>query len=167
MKLGAPFDPSTQVGPLVSEKQFERVMGYVESGKSEGATVEAGGKRVGETGYFVEPTVFSHATDTMKIVREEIFGPVAALIPFKDEEEAVRIANDTTFGLAAGVWTRDIGRGHRIARALQAGTVWVNTNMEVDIMTPFGGYKQSGVGRELGEESMEAHTQVKSVVVRF
>ncbi|WP_174292121.1 aldehyde dehydrogenase family protein [Sphingomonas bacterium] len=167
MKTGNPLDPGTDVGPIISQKQFDRVSDYIKVGQDEGATLRTGGQAHAGSGYFVQPTVFEDVTDQMRIVREEIFGPVAALIPFKDENDAVFRANDTEFGLAAAVWTKDISRAHTVARALEAGTVWINTIYELDVMVPYGGYKMSGIGRELGPESIEANTQLKTVVARF
>jgi acyl-CoA reductase-like NAD-dependent aldehyde dehydrogenase len=164
-KVGDPFDASTTMGPLVSKQQFDRVNSYIGIGKSDGAKVEVGGEAPRGRGYFVQPTLFSGVTNGMRIAREEIFGPVAAAIPFKDETDAVFQGNRTVFGLAAAVWTRDVARAHKVARALKAGTVWVNTYLKVDPISPFGGYKQSGIGRELGPHSIEAYTQVKSVFV--
>lgn len=168
MTVGDPMDSNTRLGAIVSEEQLERVMGYVEAGKSEGARLVAGGERthVDGKGNFVQATVFADVDSEMKIAREEIFGPVAAVIPVEDMEHAIATANDTIYGLAAGVWTRDIGKAHRIAREVQAGTVWVNTYNQYDAASPFGGYKQSGFGRDLGYESaLEKYTQVKSVWV--
>ncbi len=167
IKLGNPLDPSAQIGPLISKKQLHRVEDYIRGGKNDGATVRVGGRAQTGPGYFVEPTVFEHVSDKMQIVREEIFGPVAVLIPFKDEDDAIFQANDSEFGLAAAVWTKDFSRAHKVARALQAGTVWINTIFELDVIAPYGGYKMSGLGRELGPESIEAHTQLKTVVARF
>ena len=156
------------MGPLVSKEQHERVLGYLESGKGEGAKVKAGGEAGNqERGYFVQPTVFTDVNNNMKIAREEIFGPVAAAIPFKDENDAVFQGNDTTYGLAAAVWTSDISRAHKVARALKAGTVWVNCYSVLDPISPFGGYKQSGFGRELGKYAIDLYTQIKSVYIKL
>jgi len=171
MKQGDPFDPSTRVGPLVSKEQLERVTGYLDIGKKEGAKALVGGERntgAGlERGYFVKPTVFTGVRNDMKIAREEIFGPVVSIIPFKDENDAVLQGNATTYGLAAGVWTRDVSKAHRVARALRAGTVWINCYNVFDPATPFGGYKESGYGRELGKYALDLYTQVKSVWLRI
>jgi acyl-CoA reductase-like NAD-dependent aldehyde dehydrogenase len=170
MKQGNPLDPETRMGPLVSKEQLDRVTGYLEKGKKEGAKAVVGGERntaAGlEKGYFVKPTVFTGVRNDMTIAREEIFGPVVSLIPFKDENDAVLQGNDTTYGLAAGVWTRDVSKAHRVARALRAGTVWVNTYGVIDTSAPFGGYKQSGYGRELGKYALDLYTQVKTVMLR-
>jgi 5-carboxymethyl-2-hydroxymuconate semialdehyde dehydrogenase len=170
MKQGSGLDPETRIGPLVSQEQLERVTGYLEIGKREGARVLTGGERNTakglERGYFVKPTVFTGVRNDMRIAREEIFGPVVAVIPFKDEDDAVLQGNDTLYGLAAGVWTRDIGRAHRVARAIRAGTVWVNCYNVFDPASPFGGYKESGYGRELGRYALDLYTQVKSVWLR-
>ena len=168
MTVGDPMDANTRLGAIVSEEQLERVMSYVEAGKTEGATLVTGGEQttVGGKGNFVTATVFSDVEPGMKIAQEEIFGPVAAVMPFEDMDDAIAKANETIYGLAAGVWTRDIGRAHRMARELKAGTVWVNTYNQYDSASPFGGYKQSGFGRDLGyEAALEKYTQVKSVWV--
>jgi acyl-CoA reductase-like NAD-dependent aldehyde dehydrogenase len=168
MTVGDPMDEKTRLGAIVSEEQLETVMGYVEAGKAEGARLVTGGERtdVNGKGNFVTATVFADVDAGMKIAQEEIFGPVAAVIPVDDMEHAIATANDTIYGLAAGVWTRDIGKAHRIAREVQAGTVWVNTYNQYDSASPFGGYKQSGFGRDLGHEAaLEKYTQVKSVWV--
>ena len=166
---GDPLDPKTRLGPVISEEQLARVSGYIERGQSEGATLLTGGKRSQqsgfEKGYWLEPTIFSGVSEQHVIAQEEIFGPVLAALTFKDEEEAIAIANRTIYGLAAGVWTNNIKRGHRVAHRLQAGTVWVNTYHPLDAASPFGGYKQSGYGRELGAYALDLYTQIKSVWV--
>ncbi|MGH7906226.1 MAG: aldehyde dehydrogenase family protein [Candidatus Binataceae bacterium] len=167
MTMGDPLDPKTKMGPVVSKEQYERVRNYLEVGKQEGAKVMIGGETGNGKGYYVKPTVFAGVKNDMRIAREEIFGPVAAAIPFKDENDAVFQGNDTTYGLAAAVWTRDISRAHKVARALKAGTVWVNMYGLVDPISPFGGYKESGFGRELGKYAIDLYTQVKSVYVRL
>jgi aldehyde dehydrogenase (NAD+) len=168
MVPGDPLDPKTRYGALSSKKQMETVLRYIESGKTEGATLVAGGARtdIGTgKGYFVQPTVFADVQPGMTISREEIFGPVLAAISFADVDEAIARANDTRYGLAAGVWTRDIKKAHYVARKLQAGTVWINTYNVYDTAAPFGGYKQSGFGREMGAHALEHYTQIKSVWV--
>lgn len=168
MTVGDPMEKTTRLGAIVSAEQLERVMRYVEAGKAEGARLVTGGERVrvNGRGNFVTATVFADVAPDMTIAREEIFGPVAAVIPFEDEDDAVDIANRTIYGLAAGIWTRDVARAHRVAERIHAGTVWVNTYNQYDSASPFGGYKQSGFGRDLGWESaLEKYTQVKSVWV--
>jgi aldehyde dehydrogenase (NAD+) len=166
-KVGDPLDPKTDQGPQVDLAQFNRIMSYIESGKSEGATLACGGERVGDRGYFIQPTVFSDVRDDMKIAREEIFGPVMSVIPFKDMDEVIQRANRTSYGLAAGVWTRDIKKAHAVANAMRAGTVWVNCYHVLDTRAPFGGFKQSGMGRELGEYGLQQYTEVKTVTVKL
>ena len=168
MVAGDPMDPKTRYGALSSKKQMETVLRYIESAKKEGATLVAGGERVDigtGKGYFVQPTVFADVQPEMTISREEIFGPVLAAIEFADLDEAIARANDTPYGLAAGVWTKDVKKAHYVARKLQAGTVWINTYNVYDTATPFGGYKQSGFGREMSAHALEHYTQVKSVWV--
>jgi aldehyde dehydrogenase (NAD+) len=165
--VGDPFDPKTEQGPQVDEAQFDKVMGYIESGKSEGANMVCGGERVGDRGYFIQPTVFADVQDEMKIAREEIFGPVMSIIPFKSVDEVVERANRTTYGLAAAVWTRDIKKAHAIANNVRAGTVWVNCYNVLDPRAPFGGFKQSGIGRELGEYGLQQYTEVKTVISKM
>jgi aldehyde dehydrogenase (NAD+) len=165
--VGDPFDPATELGPLVDQTQFDRVMGYVESGRSEGATLACGGERIGARGYFLEPTVFSDVQDEMKIASEEIFGPVMSVISFKTLDEVIVRANQTKYGLAAAVWTRDIKKALAVANSVRAGTMWVNCYNILDTRAPFGGFKQSGIGRELGEYGLQQYTQVKSVIVKL
>jgi aldehyde dehydrogenase (NAD+) len=168
MSPGDPLDPKTRFGAVSSKRQLETVLRYIDAGKQEGATLVAGGERVDigtGKGFFVQPTVFADVTPGMTIAREEIFGPVLAAIEFADLDEAIAVANDSPYGLAAGVWTRDIKKAHYVARRLQAGTVWVNTYNVYDTAAPFGGYKQSGFGREMSAHALEHYTQVKSVWV--
>jgi aldehyde dehydrogenase (NAD+) len=165
--VGNPFDSTTDQGPQVDEAQMEKILSYIESGKKDGASLLAGGKRFGDKGYFVEPTVFANVQDDMKIAREEIFGPVMSIIKFKDVDEVVKRANATIYGLAAAVWTRDIGKAHAIANNVRAGTVWVNCYNVFDAGAPFGGFKQSGIGRELGEYGLQHYTEVKTVTMKL
>jgi aldehyde dehydrogenase (NAD+) len=165
--VGDPFDPKTEQGPQVDQAQFDKVMGYIETGKREGASLLVGGKRVGNRGYFIEPTVFAGVKDEMKIAQEEIFGPVMSILKFKDIDEVVDRANTTMYGLAAAVWTRDIGKAHAVANKVRAGTVWVNCFDVFDAAAPFGGFKQSGIGRELGEYGLQQYTEVKTVTVKL
>ena len=169
IRLGSGLEPDTDMGPLVSEEQLDRVSGYVSTGRDEGATVAYGGDRPsGEGlagGYFLQPTVFTDVEPGMRIMREEIFGPVAMVASFSDEDEAIALANDTPFGLAAGIWTRDVKRAHRVAAKVEAGTVWVNTYGMFDAAIPYGGFKLSGYGKELGREALEQYLQTKTVWV--
>jgi phenylacetaldehyde dehydrogenase len=155
------------MGPLVSDEQLTRVCGFLDSGIAEGARVVAGGRRAGERGYFVEPTVLVDTTPDMKVVREEIFGPVVSAMPFTDHEHVLPAANETNFGLAAGIWTRDVSHAHRIAAELQAGTVWVNTYNVFDAALPFGGFKESGWGREMGREVLDNYLETKAVCIQL
>ena len=163
--VGNPMDPKTQMGAQVNEEQFKKILGYIEKGKKEGAKVVTGGGPAASKGYFVKPTVFSDVQDNMTIAREEIFGPVVSTLTFKNIDDVTKRANDTIYGLSAGIWTRDIGKAHRLARSVRAGTVWVNCYNCFDAASPFGGFKQSGFGRELGKYAVELYTQVKSVWV--
>jgi phenylacetaldehyde dehydrogenase len=167
IKVGSGLEPDTQMGPLVSEEQLQRVCNYLEIGMKEGAKAATGGKKMGNKGYFVEPTVLVDTKENMRVVQEEIFGPVVAAIPFDDPEELLPRANDTVYGLAAGIWTKDISKAHRLAAALRAGTVWINCYNIFDAGLPFGGYKQSGWGREMGKDVLELYTQTKAVCARL
>ncbi len=165
--VGDPFDAKTEQGPQVDSDQFNKILGYVESGKQEGAKLLCGGERVGDRGYFVAPTVFTDVRDEMKIAQEEIFGPVMSVMKFKDMDELVERANKTIYGLAAAVWTRDIGKALHVANNVRAGTVWVNCYDVFDAGAPFGGFKQSGIGRELGEYGLQQYSEVKTVTVKL
>ena len=165
LKVGSGFDASTQMGPLVSREQFDRVSGFLNAGISEGAEASAGGGALDRPGYFVQPTVLKNANADMSVVREEIFGPVVAAMPFKDECDLVGQANNSSYGLAAGIWTSDISKAHRFAKAVKAGTVWINCYSIFDAALPFGGYKQSGWGREMGHAALENYLQTKSVCI--
>ncbi|MCU1235221.1 MAG: aldehyde dehydrogenase (acceptor) [Candidatus Solibacter sp.] len=169
LRLGDPLDPHTQMGPQISARQMDRILHYIALGKREGARLICGGERDTEGakahGYFIKPTIFANVTPEMRIAREEIFGPVLCVMRFREEEEAIRIANGTTYGLASAVWTNDLKRAHRMAAEIKAGSVWVNTYNAFDSGSPFGGYKQSGYGRDLGSYALEQYTNVKSVWV--
>ena len=166
-RVGDPLDRKTEQGPQVDNDQFNKVLSYVESGKQEGAKLMCGGERVGERGYFVAPTVFADVKDDMRIAQEEIFGPVMSIMKFKDTDELIERANKTIYGLAAAVWTRDIGKAHQIANNVRAGTVWVNCYDVFDAGAPFGGFKQSGIGRELGEYGLQQYSEIKTVTVKL
>jgi phenylacetaldehyde dehydrogenase len=167
INVGSGLDPETSMGPLVSEEQLSRVCGYLEAGFSEGATALSGGHRKGDKGYFVEPTVLVNTREDMKVVREEIFGPVVTAMPFDDPEEILPRANNSEYGLAAAVWTRDISKAHRTAELLRAGTVWINCYNIFDAALPFGGYKQSGWGREMGHDVLNNYTQTKAICTKL
>jgi len=170
LQVGNGIDPKTQIGPLVSEQQLERVSGYLSIGKQEGARAVSGGDRLtGEAydrGYFVPPTVFADVRDDMRIAQDEIFGPVLSAIPFDDINEVIVRANATSFGLGSGVWTRDVSKAHRLAKAIRAGSVWVNCYQAMDPAVPFGGYKMSGYGRESGLQHLEEYLNVKAVWIK-
>ena len=163
VKIGPGLDPTTQLGPLISQEQFDKVTAYLREGLADGARALTGGGRWGDTGYFVEPTVFVDVKSEFSVVREEIFGPVVAALPFKTENDAIAEANDSIYGLAAGIWTKDISKAHRTAKRLKAGSVWINQYNGFDTAMPFGGYKQSGWGRELGATALDLYTQTKAV----
>ena len=167
MRVGNPEDTDTQMGAQVSKEQFDKILSYIDTGKQEGAKLVTGGERCGENGYFIRPTIFDAVDNNMKIAREEIFGPVVSAITFDDVNEVVRQGNLSIYGLAAAVWTRDIKKAHRLARDLKAGTIWINTYNAFDAASPFGGFKQSGFGRELGVHALELYTQVKSVWINL
>ena len=155
------------MGPLVSDEQLDRVLGFIEEGEKEGAKTVIGGHRVGDRGYFVEPTLLTNVRPGMKVVDEEIFGPVVCAMPFEKTEEVTAQMNNSPFGLAGAIWTQDLSKAHRMAKAMKAGTVWVNCYNVFDAALPFGGYKQSGWGREMGREVFELYTQVKSVCMKI
>jgi len=167
MKVGDPFKLETQQGPLINNSQFDKVRSFIETGKKEGATLKYGGERVGTEGYFLQPTVFADVTDDMTIAKEEIFGPVQSILKFKDTDEVIKRANNTSFGLGSGVLTKDINKAMKVVNGIQAGTVWVNCYNYTHPQTPFGGFKQSGHGRELGEYALHEYTEVKQVTMQL
>lgn len=167
IKVGDPFDPEVTQGPQINKAQFEKILSYIEIGQKEGATLALGGKRVGNKGYFIEPTVFTNCHNKMRVASEEIFGPVVVIIKFNTIEEAIEIANDSEYGLAGGVYTTNIETGLIVSNELEAGTIWVNTYDVFDQSTPFGGYKQSGFGKELGLDSLKEYSNIKSVKIQL
>jgi aldehyde dehydrogenase (NAD+) len=166
-KIGDPLEEATEQGPQVSQEQMDKILGYVDLGQKQGATLLTGGQRIGTKGFFVEPTIFDNVRDDMSIAKDEIFGPVVSVLPFKSLDEVIGRANSTYYGLAAAVWTKDIDKAHRYAREVKAGTVWVNCYHVVDTTTPFGGFKMSGQGRENGEAALEHYTELKTVTVKL
>ncbi len=165
--VGDPLDPSTEQGPQVSQEQMDKILGYIDLGQKQGAKLKTGGHRVGDRGFFVEPTIFDDVRDEMAIARDEIFGPVVSVLPFQSIEELVPRANNTSYGLAAAIWTKDIDKAHLMAKHVKAGTVWINCYHVVDSTTPFGGFKMSGQGRENGEAALEHYTELKTVTVKL
>ncbi|KAL3246426.1 hypothetical protein MRX96_057685 [Rhipicephalus microplus] len=166
-QVGNPFDDTTEQGPQIDDEQFQKILGLIESGKKEGAKIEIGGKRIGNEGYFVEPTVFTNVTDDMRIAKEEIFGPVQQILKFKTMDEVLRRANDTTYGLAAGVVTKDLNTAITFADGVQAGTVWVNTYLAANVQAPFGGFKMSGLHRECNEDGILNYIETKTVTIKI
>lgn len=165
-RVGNPFEKGIQQGPQVDDEMFNKVLSYIDFGKKDGAKLEFGGSRIGTEGYFVQPTVFSNVTDDMRIAREEIFGPVQSILKFKTLDEVIERANRTNYGLAAGVVTKNIDNALTFANAVEAGSVWVNCYDAITPQTPFGGYKQSGFGRELGEEGLEPYLETKTIAIK-
>jgi phenylacetaldehyde dehydrogenase len=167
IKVGSGLDPQAEMGPLVSQEQLDRVCGFLDSGRQEGANFATGGSRVGERGYFVEPTVLTETNPNMKVEAEEIFGPVVTVAPFKNVEDVLPKANETNYGLAAGIWTSNISKAHKLAKRLRAGTVWINCYNVFDASLPFGGYKESGWGREMGHQALDLYTEVKAICAQL
>ena len=165
IRIGPGLDPTSQFGPLISAEQLKRVQGYVEEGRAGGATVVLGGERPDRSGYFFEPTIFTGVDNSARLAQEEVFGPVLCVMPFDDPESAVRLANDSPYGLGAGIWTSDLTRGHQMARQLRVGKVWLNAYGTADVSVSFGGFKDSGHGREMGRYSLDLYSEIKSIVV--
>ena len=163
LPMGPGLDPQTHLGPLVSREQLDRVCGYIDLGREQGAELVTGGARANRNGYFVEPTVFASTDDALRIVQEEIFGPVVVALPYEDLDDVARRANDTPYGLGASIWSNDLSRVHRLVPKIKAGTVWVNCHNMLDVAVPFGGYKLSGFGRDMGRQSLDAYLETKSV----
>ncbi len=166
-RIGDPLDPNTEQGPQVSQEQLDKILGYLDSGQKQGARLVAGGQKRGDKGFFVEPTIFDNAREDMDIVKDEIFGPVVTVLPFKNIEEVIERANKTHYGLAAAIWTKNLDKAHTYAKKVRAGTVWVNCYHVVDSTTPFGGFKMSGQGRENGEAALEHYTELKTVTIKL
>jgi phenylacetaldehyde dehydrogenase len=167
IKVGDGFDPTSEMGPMVSSEHFDRVSGYLRKGFEEGGRAVTGGDRVGDTGYFVAPTLFADVNPDHTIVREEVFGPVVVAMKFRDEDEVIAAANSSRYGLAGGVWTRDVSTAHRVSAAFRSGTVWINCYQVFDPAMPFGGYKESGWGREMGHEVLHDFTELKTVCINI
>jgi retinal dehydrogenase len=165
--VGDPFTATTQQGPQIDNQQFNKILEMIESGKKEGAKLECGGSRWGDKGFFIQPTVFSNVTDNMTIAREEIFGPVQQILKFKTMDEVLDRCNNTSYGLAAAVFTNDIDKAHIFTQGVEAGSVWVNCYMPLTVQSPFGGYKQSGIGRELGEDGIHEYCEIKTVAFKI
>ena len=167
IKVGDPLDPATEVGPLIHPRQFEKVCSYFDIARADGATVAVGGERLGESGNYVRPTLFTNARSDMRISQEEIFGPVLTVIPFDDEADALRIANDVPYGLAGYLWTNDLTRAHRFAQGMDVGMVWINSENVRHLPSPFGGMKASGIGRDGGDYSFDFYMETKNIAVNL
>ncbi len=166
-KLGNPLDQDTEQGPQIDQAQFDKILSYIDKGNAEGARCVVGGKRFGDKGYFIEQTIFDGVTDDMAIAQDEIFGPVMSVLKYKDWDDLIARANQTFYGLAAAVWTSNVGKAHDFARRVRAGTIWVNCYDVFDAAAPFGGFKMSGQGRELGEEGLRAYSETKTVTINL